>query len=392
MLFIFLFTLIITTTFKLIIYFENWLKIVYNIVSMEIKSVELKNFRNYTLQKVGFKSGLNILEGKNAQGKTNLLEAVFLCAIGKSPRTNKEKELLKWNEQMGKVTIEFTKKSGTKKIELYLFSNQNKAIKINGVPIKKLGELMGELNAIYFSPDELKLVKESPDERRRFMDIDLCQFNKNYFYALNKYNKILNQRNKLLKSGNLQSIKETISIWNEQLSEQACYIILKRLELIDKLKVFAERAHYYLTDNQEKMVLSYVGLTDTSKETLKQKLVKLYETSLEKDLNLGYTTVGPHRDDIKIMVNDVDIRHFGSQGQQRSCALSLKLAELEIFKSNLGEYPVLLLDDVLSELDEFRREKLLKIINNFQTLLTCTEYNLNLPANVLKVKSGTVEN
>ncbi|MBQ2864074.1 MAG: DNA replication/repair protein RecF [Clostridia bacterium] len=359
---------------------------------MEIKSVELKNFRNYTLQKVGFKSGLNILEGKNAQGKTNLLEAVFLCAIGKSPRTNKEKELLKWNEQMGKVTIEFTKKSGTKKIELYLFSNQNKAIKINGVPIKKLGELMGELNAIYFSPDELKLVKESPDERRRFMDIDLCQFNKNYFYALNKYNKILNQRNKLLKSGNLQSIKETISIWNEQLSEQACYIILKRLELIDKLKVFAERAHYYLTDNQEKMVLSYVGLTDTSKETLKQKLVKLYETSLEKDLNLGYTTVGPHRDDIKIMVNDVDIRHFGSQGQQRSCALSLKLAELEIFKSNLGEYPVLLLDDVLSELDEFRREKLLKIINNFQTLLTCTEYNLNLPANVLKVKSGTVEN
>ncbi len=359
---------------------------------MEIKSVELKNFRNYTLQKVGFKSGLNILEGKNAQGKTNLLEAVFLCAIGKSPRTNKEKELLKWNEQMGKVTIEFTKKSGTKKIELYLFSNQNKAIKINGVPIKKLGELMGELNAIYFSPDELKLVKESPDERRRFMDIDLCQFNKNYFYALNKYNKILNQRNKLLKSGNLQSIKETISIWNEQLSEQACYIILKRLELIDKLKVFAERAHYYLTDNQEKMVLSYVGLTDTNKETLKQKLVKLYETSLEKDLNLGYTTLGPHRDDIKIMVNNVDIRHFGSQGQQRSCALSLKLAELEIFKSNLGEYPVLLLDDVLSELDEFRREKLLKIINNFQTLLTCTEYNLNLPANVLKVKSGTVEN
>ena len=358
---------------------------------MEIKSIELKNFRNYTLQKVCFKGGLNILEGKNAQGKTNLLEAVFLCAIGKSPRTNKEKDLLKWNEQVGKVTIEFTKKSGTKKIELYLFSNQNKAIKINGVPIKKLGELMGELNAIYFSPDELKLVKESPDERRRFMDIDLCQFNKNYFYALNKYNKILNQRNKLLKSGNLQSIKETISIWNEQLSEQACYIILKRLELIEKLKVFAERAHHYLTDNQEKMVLSYVGLTDTDKTTLKEKLIKLYEGSLEKDLNLGYTTVGPHRDDIKIIVNDVDIRHFGSQGQQRSCALSLKLAELEIFKSNLGEYPVLLLDDVLSELDEFRREKLLKIINNFQTLLTCTEYNLNLPANVQKVKSGTIE-
>ena len=357
---------------------------------MEIKSVQLKNFRNYTLENVVFKNGLNILEGKNAQGKTNLLEAVFLCAIGKSPRTNKEKDLLKWNETVGKVTIEFSKLNGNKKIELYLFSNQNKAIKINGVPIKKLGELMGELNAIYFSPDELKLVKESPDERRRFMDIDLSQFNKNYFYALSKYNKILNQRNKLLKSGNIQSIKETISIWNEQLSEQACYIILKRLELIEKLKVFAEKAHYYLTDNQEQMVLSYVGLTDTDKNVLKQKLLNLYENSLEKDLNLGYTSIGPHRDDIKIMVNNIDVRHFGSQGQQRSCALSLKLAELEIFKSNLGEYPVLLLDDVLSELDEFRREKLLKIINNFQTILTCTEYNLDLPANVLKVNGGKI--
>ena len=357
---------------------------------MEIKSVQLKNFRNYENESVVFKNGLNILEGKNAQGKTNLLEAVFLCAIGKSPRTNKEKELIKWNENFGKITVEFLKSSGNKKIELYLFSNQNKAIKINGVPIKKLGELMGELNAIYFSPDELKLVKESPEERRRFMDIDLCQFNKNYFYSLSKYNKILNQRNKLLKSGNINSIKETISIWNEQLSEQACYIILKRLELIEQLKVFAKQSHFYLTDNLEEMNLSYVGLTDTEKSVLKEKLLKLYDESLEKDLNLGYTTVGPHRDDIKIMVNNIDIRHFGSQGQQRSCALSLKLAELEIFKSNLGEYPVLLLDDVLSELDENRREKLLKIINNFQTILTCTEYNLNLPANVLKISNGKV--
>ena len=355
---------------------------------MEIKNVQLKNYRNYSEETISFNSGLNILEGKNAQGKTNLLEAVFLCSIGKSPRTNKEKELIKWNENLSKITIEFKKLSGNKKIEIYLFSNSNKAIKINGVPIKKLGELMGELNAIYFSPDELKLVKESPEERRRFMDIDLCQFNKNYFYALNKYNKILNQRNKLLKSGNINSIKETILIWNEQLSEQACYIIKCRLELIEQLKVFAKKSHYYLTDNSEEMVLSYVGLTDTDKSVLKQKLLKLYDESLEKDLNLGFTTVGPHRDDIKILVNNIDVRHFGSQGQQRSCALSLKLAELEIFKQNLGEYPVLLLDDVLSELDENRREKLLKIINNFQTLLTCTEYNLNLPATVLKVSNG----
>lgn len=357
---------------------------------MEIKSINLKNFRNYTSQQVNLKSGLNILEGKNAQGKTNLLEAIFLCAIGRSPRTKKEKELVKWNESFGKITVEFTKSTGNKKIELYLFANQNKAIKINGVPIKKLGELMGELNAIYFSPDELKLVKESPEERRRFMDIDLCQFDKKYFYTLNKYNKILDQRNRLLKSGNISNIKDTISIWNEQLSEQACYIIERRLDLISQLKVWAEKSHYYLTDDSEKMILEYVGLNILDKQELKNTLLKMYDESLDKDINLGFTTVGPHRDDMKIVVNDIDVRHFGSQGQQRTCALSLKLAELEIFKSNLGEYPILLLDDVLSELDINRRKKLLKVINNFQTILTCTEYNIDLPANVLKVEQGKI--
>lgn len=357
---------------------------------MEIKSVTLKNFRNYSDQKVIFNSGLNVLEGKNAQGKTNLVEAIFLCAIGKSPRVNRDKDLILWNENFSKVTIDYVKNSGNKKIELYLFSNQNKAIKINGVPIKKMGELMGEFNAIYFSPDELKLVKESPDERRRFMDIDLSQFNKNYFYALNKYNKILMQRNKLLKSYNNENIKETLSIWNEQLSEQGAFIILERLKLIEKLKVFATTAHSYLTDNQENMELSYVGKVGTSKEEIKNLLKKDYETSFEKDLNLGYTTVGPHRDDIKIVVNGIDIRHFGSQGQQRSAALSLKLAELEVFKSNIGEYPILLLDDVLSELDENRRNKLLNKISDFQTILTCTEYTEKTQAKVFKVENGKV--
>ena len=358
---------------------------------MEIKSVELKNFRNYEHEKVEFSSGLNVLEGKNAQGKTNLVEAVFLCAIGKSPRVNRDKDLIKWNENVSKITINFIKNSGNKKIELYLFANQNKAIKINGMPIKKMGELMGEFNAIYFSPDELKLVKESPDERRRFMDIDLSQFNKNYFYALNKYNKILFQRNKLLKSYNNETIKETLSIWNDQLSEQGSYIILERLKLIEKLKVYASAAHKYLTNNAENMELEYVGKTGKTKEEIKKLLLTDYENSFEKDLNLGYTTVGPHRDDIKIVVNNIDIRHFGSQGQQRSAALSLKLAELEVFKSNVGEYPILLLDDVLSELDENRRKKLLDKISNFQTILTCTEFNEKISAKKFNIENGKVK-
>lgn len=357
---------------------------------MEIKKVHLQNYRNYENESATFKSGLNILEGKNAQGKTNLLEAIFLCVIGKSPRTKKEKDLIKMEQNLAKVCVEFTKNSGNKKIELFLFSNQNKSIKINGVPIRKIGELMGELNAIYFSPNDIKLVKESPDERRRFMDIDLCQFDKTYFYTLNKYNKILEQRNKLLKSGNLSNIKETIAIWNEQLSEQACYIIQRRLELIEQLKVFAMQQHYYLTDNVEKMELSYIGFKSKDKTELKAQLLSSYEQNLEKDLNLGYTTVGPHRDDFKIVVNGIDVRNFGSQGQQRTCALSLKLAELEIFKQNINEYPVLLLDDVLSELDINRRTKLLNVINNFQTIITCTEYESDIKGNVLKVNNGKI--
>ena len=239
--------------------------------------------------------------------------------------------------------------------ELYLFNNQNKAIKIDGIGIKKLGELFGEFNAVYFSPDELKLIKESPDERRRFMDIDLSQFSKQYFYNLSKYNEILAQRNKLLKTTvDPKIIKDTIPIWNEELSKVGANIILDRMSLIDKLKVYAKDIHKYITDNAEELEISYAGFTAKDYESLKTLLLTKYEQALDKDMHLGYTTVGPHRDDIKIVSNGIDLRSFGSQGQQRTAALSLKLAELEVFKDNLGEYPVLLLDDVLSELDDDR--------------------------------------
>ena len=358
---------------------------------MNINSLELKNFRNYQHQKINFNSGINVFIGKNAQGKTNLLESIFLCSIGKSPRTSKDKDLILWEKEFSKVTITLTKNSGNKKIDLYLLSNQNKTIHINGIPIKRIGELMGEFNSVYFSPDELKLVKESPDERRRFMDIDLSQFNKTYFYTLNKYNKILAQRNKLLKSTtDKKVISDTIGIWNEQLSETASFLIVKRLELIDKLKIHANKVLNYLTNNQETLHLEYVGVLTTDTATLKSKLLKEYEKSLDKDIKLGFTTVGPHRDDFKIIVNNIDIRHFGSQGQQRTCALALKLAELEVFKDNFGEYPVLLLDDVLSELDADRQVKLLQYIQPIQTLLSGTNFNFNVPHTTFLVESGHV--
>jgi len=359
---------------------------------MIVRSIELRNFRNYDNQLIKFGSNINVLIGKNAQGKTNILEGVFMCAIGKSPRTNKEKEMIKWESDFSKITVEVEKSDGQKKIELFIFKDQNKTIKINGIPIKKMGELMGNLNAIYFSPDELKLVKESPDQRRKFMDIDLCQFDKNYFYNLNKYNQILNQRNKLLKTTKSEKVlKDTIYIWNEQLATIGAKLIIDRIKLIEKLKVYCNNAQQYLTSKKEKLDLSYVGMTGSSEEEIKEKLMAGYDSSLEKDMSVGYTTVGPHRDDIKITVNDIDIRHFGSQGQQRTVALSLKLGELDLFKERLGEYPVLLLDDVLSELDYDRQTKLLDKVRNIQTIITCTDFDFRYTCDKFNVVGGKIQ-
>jgi DNA replication and repair protein RecF len=357
---------------------------------MKIEKLSLTNFRNYTSQEVKLGAGLNVIVGKNAQGKTNLLEAVFLCAIGRSPRSTKDKDLIKWDSTFAKVDLEVARKIGKTRIELYLFKNQNKAIKIDRIGIKKIGQLFGTINAIYFSPDELKLIKESPEERRKFMDIDLCQFDKNYFYDLANYNKVLQQRNKLLKSSTEAVLKDTIGIWNEQLAISGAKIVMSRLKLIEKLKVHAGKVHNELTSNKEELKLTYQGLIAETENELKLMLLRKYDETLEKDIHLGFTSIGPHRDDIKIESNGIDLRSFGSQGQQRTGALSLKLAELEVFKDNIGEYPVLLLDDVLSELDNDRQNKLLSYVSKVQTLLTCTEFEFEIPHNRYVVSNGTL--
>lgn len=357
---------------------------------MKINSLTLTNFRNYSNQSVNLNDRLNVIIGKNAQGKTNLLESIFLCAIGRSPRTTKDKDLIKWDCSYAKIELNLQKNVGKHQIELYLFKNQNKAIKIDGVGIKKIGQLLGTMNAIYFSPDELKLIKESPEERRKFIDIHLCQFDKNYFYDLSKYNQILQQRNKLLKTPNENALKETISIWNDQLSTFGAKIIESRLRFIEKLKVHANVIHSRLTSDTEDLKLEYQGYIADSENELKLLLLKKYEETLEKDIHLGFTTVGPHRDDIKISSNGIDLRSFGSQGQQRTGALSLKLAELEVFKDNIGEYPILLLDDVLSELDTTRQNKLLEFVSNIQTILTCTDFDFKTPHTKYIVDNGKI--
>ena len=360
---------------------------------MEIKSIKLTNYRNYTEERVYFSPKLNVLLGKNAQGKTNLIEAIYFCSIAKSPRTKREAELIKWEKEASNILLEYKTKAGDKKIDVTLKRKGKKIIKLNRINILKIADLVGAVKCVYFSPDELKLVKDVPQDRRKFLDTDISQLNKNYFYNLIKYNKILDSRNKLLKEGhNSVNITETLDIWSRQLANVGAKIIVKRIEFLNKLKNYAKRSHNYLTSNTECLDLNYQGILGETESEIEQKLLEEYKNSTEKDLKLGYTTVGPHRDDIEMLVDNVDIRTFGSQGQHRTVALSLKLAELEIFKDESGEYPILLLDDVLSELDKERQSKLLEITNKIQTILTTTNVNEYLldTATIIRVEDGKV--
>lgn len=355
---------------------------------MKVNWIKLANYRNYSNKYLNFSPNTNILLGKNAQGKTNLLEAIYTCAVGKSMRTSKDSDIIKWGEEKAKIELEVEKKFSKTKIEIYLFKSSKKAIKINGIPIKRIGELLGELRCIFFSPDELKLIKESPEDRRRFMDIDLSQTSKKYFYLLAKYEKVLVSRNKILKeykdkkyNGSLKDLKRMLSVYNQQLAECAASITLSRNNFLINLAPFAKKAHAYLTNNQENLTLKYDASFSLENEIYPESQLKeltntfitLYEKNFEKDLKLGYTLIGPHRDDIKVSLNDIDVRAFGSQGQQRTAALSLKLAELEIIKKETGEMPILILDDVLSELDISRRIRLLKFCSLTQTFISSTD-------------------
>ena len=247
---------------------------------------------------------------------------------------------------------------------------------------------------VYFSPEEIGLVKDGPADRRRFMDIDISQLNRNYFYLLCRYEKVLAERNKLLKqTKNIESLTDTIDLWDEQLSEIASKIIFFRLDFIEKIKEPAKKVHANITSNKEDLEVKYQGIQIKNVADIKAKLLNSYKTTLKKDFEFGYTTVGPHRDDIEITVNGVDIRNFGSQGQQRLATLSLKIAELVLFEKQTGEKPILLLDDVLSELDSKRCQNLLKEIEEYQTILTTTKFTRKIDENsaIFVVKNATIQ-
>ena len=321
---------------------------------MIVKSLELNHFRNYTNLEIDFEAGTNILYGDNAQGKTNILEAIYLSGTTKSHKGSKDKEMIQFGEDESHIRIFIEKQEKQFQIDMHLKKNRTKGIAIDQIPIKKASELFGILNIVFFSPEDLNIIKNGPAERRRFMDLELCQLDKIYLSELAKYNKILNQRNKLLKDIYFRpDVKDTLPIWDMQLLEYGQKIIKSRRKFVSELNEIVTQIHSKISGGREEMILTYEP--NVTEDLLEQELIRVQE----KDLKLGQTTVGPHRDDMSFTIHGVDIRKFGSQGQQRTSALSLKLSEIELVKKVIKDTPVLLLDDVLSELDSNRQNYLL---------------------------------
>ena len=334
---------------------------------MIIKSIELNNFRNYENLNISFEEGINILYGNNAQGKTNLLEAAYFSGTSKSHKTAKDKELIKFDKEEAHIKTCVKKGEDDLLIDIHLKKNRPKGIAINKSPIKKVSDLFGNLNIVFFSPEDLNIIKESPTERRRFIDQELCQIDRIYLHNLTNYNKALAQRNKLLKDINFHpSLKETLSVWDDQLVNFGKNVISKRSDFINELSKIVSRIHTKITGIDTPLVMIYEK--NIEPENFSEELIKNHD----KDLRFENTSVGPHRDDISFYLDGIDIRKFGSQGQQRTVALCLKLAEIEIVKKTIGDNPVLLLDDVMSELDSSRQSFLLENINTTQTIITCT--------------------
>ena len=357
---------------------------------MNIEKIQLENFRNYKNQEVLFNKNINIIYGDNAQGKTNIIEAIFLCSMGKSFRTNKDKDLISFGEKFSKVKIFYTKKDREGNVEVDI--EDKKVFLVNGVRQNKISDIIGKINVVIFTPDNIDIIKDGPQKRRKFLDMMISSLKPNYLHILNQYNKVLEQRNNYLKQIKLENkSEELLEIWDEQLAKFSVQIFEYRNKYVEKIKEKINVIHNSITksgkDNEENIKIKYIS-TGKDIESFKRALIN----SRKIDISRGYTATGIHRDDLIIYVNHKPVSVFGSQGQQRTAILSLKLCELEIVKEEIGEMPILLLDDFMSELDEKRRTSFLENIRDCQVILTCTD-KIDIKENVktLYVKNGFIE-
>lgn len=349
---------------------------------MHIKSVKLINFRNYKGIKVFFNSNLNIFLGENGEGKTNLLESLYIASSGKSFRTNKDKELINLNKNEAYVGVELVKEDTIKTIEIKLDTNKPKRIKINGIEQDKISDIFGVLQAVIFSPEDLKIVKEGPSHRRNFLDIEITQIKPIYKSILNDYNRVLAQRNNLLKVIPYDDKKrKLLFVWNKQLIELGTKIMIFRNSFVNRLIPISKEIHKSITQGEEVLDISYISslnIDEMDKNTIMKNFEKILLENENNDIEKGSTSFGPHKDDLEIKINDKDVRMFGSQGQKRTTVLSLKLAEIELIKQETEEYPILLLDDVFSELDINRRRYLVSRFKDIQTIITSND-DINTP-------------
>lgn len=368
---------------------------------MYLASLQLQGFRNYTDANIEFSPGLNVIYGDNAQGKTNLLEAIYVLATGKSHRTSRDQELVMENALSLTARATVIRKTGDMHLELALGHDSRKQVKINGIAEKKIARLVGNLAAVFFSPDDLQLLKGSPAGRRRFLDIELSQISQTYLYHLMAYNRTLAQRNTLLKQEPVDSA--LLSIYDEQLLASGAQLVARRAEAVRRLSAMAAQYHAMLAEGKETLRLEYQSQGAEPDQTpgveeVAERLFSQMQQRRREEIRRQMTLVGPHRDDVGFWINDKDARLYGSQGQQRTAVLALKMAELQFMAEELGEYPILLLDDVASELDPHRRHYLFSAVREgIQTFVSCTDLDdlmvrtWDLEHKLFRVRTGTVE-
>ncbi len=368
---------------------------------MYLQELQLQHFRNYPSADLELGPGINVLLGENAQGKTNLLEAIYVLALTRSHRTANDHDLVNWEAKTAKVSGRVVKSVGSVPLEL-TFSRQGKRAKVNHLEQARLSQYIGQLNVILFAPEDLAIVKGAPTVRRRFMDMEFGQMNPRYLYNLSQYRTLLKQRNRYLKDLQHKQNRDLLflSVLSDQLAAYGAEIIAQRLRMLHKLEHWAQAIHAEISQQKEELTFHYATQVPedqlTDPDTICAALTQLYKEHQDKELYRGTTLVGPHRDDLHFRVNGKNVQTFGSQGQQRTTALSVKLAEIDLMKEETGEYPVLLLDDVLSELDDARQTHLLKAIQDkVQTFITTTSLSgitrqLIKDPTIFHVANGTV--
>ncbi len=345
---------------------------------MYINSLNLVNFRNYSSLSIEFDNNINIFYGMNAQGKTNIIESLYVGGFGKSFRTSNDRDMVSMGENIAALRIKYFCRGRKQKIDLRWNEKGKKEIKVNESSLEKLSDILGNLNVVIFSPEDLKLVKEGPSERRRFMNREISHISPNYYHHLSQYNRILMQRNNLLKKGRyMNEPMDLLDVWDEQLADEGAAIMERRSVFIKRLNTISRLKHRKITENKENIGIIYkkniANEENANKEKMKGIFIEKLKETRSRDFERGYTSCGPHKDDLEISINGIDVRNFGSQGQQRTAVLSIKLSEIDIIKAETGEFPILLLDDVMSELDEKRQKELIGSLKDVQVFTTMTE-------------------